>query len=89
MGNLRAPTEAFLHSFVLLLSSKNATNSTDGGAKFVFGQNMSERVLVSWLVASQRFTMNYILVIFFSILFYLFFFYISESPKRRGLKRRK
>ncbi|XP_008432641.1 ran-binding protein 3b isoform X1 [Poecilia reticulata] len=25
--------------------SSNATNSTDGGAKFVFGQNMSERVL--------------------------------------------
>lgn len=28
-------------------SSKNDTNSTDTGAKFVFGQNMSERVLVS------------------------------------------
>ncbi|KAG7466754.1 ran-binding protein 3 isoform X1 [Solea senegalensis] len=26
-------------------SSKNAANSTDSGAKFVFGQNMSERVL--------------------------------------------
>lgn len=29
-------------------SSKNATNNTDSGSKFVFGQNMSERVLVSW-----------------------------------------
>lgn len=28
-------------------SSKNATNSAAGEAKFVFGQNMSERVLVS------------------------------------------
>lgn len=43
---------ALINSFLLFLrcpfSSKNATNSTDSGAKFVFGQNMSERVLVSW-----------------------------------------
>ncbi|XP_072296841.1 ran-binding protein 3b isoform X6 [Eucyclogobius newberryi] len=29
----------------LLPSSKNAANNADGGAKFVFGQNMSDRVL--------------------------------------------
>uniref|UniRef100_A0A673BCD9 Ran-binding protein 3 n=1 Tax=Sphaeramia orbicularis TaxID=375764 RepID=A0A673BCD9_9TELE len=31
--------------FFSFFSSKNATNSADSGAKFVFGQNMSERVL--------------------------------------------
>ncbi|XP_054914256.1 ran-binding protein 3b isoform X3 [Poeciliopsis prolifica] len=37
-------TNYFLQ-YISTPSSKNATNSTDGGAKFVFGQNMSERVL--------------------------------------------
>ncbi|XP_049454902.1 ran-binding protein 3b isoform X7 [Epinephelus fuscoguttatus] len=37
-------TNYFLQ-YISTPSSKNATNSTDSGAKFVFGQNMSERVL--------------------------------------------
>ncbi|XP_015232114.1 ran-binding protein 3b isoform X6 [Cyprinodon tularosa] len=37
-------TNYFLQ-YISTPGSKNATNSTDGGAKFVFGQNMSERVL--------------------------------------------
>ncbi|XP_076004386.1 ran-binding protein 3b isoform X3 [Genypterus blacodes] len=37
-------TNYFLQ-YISTPSSKNATNSTDTGAKFVFGQNMSERVL--------------------------------------------
>ncbi|KAM9719982.1 ran-binding protein 3b isoform 4-T4 [Menidia menidia] len=37
-------TNYFLQ-YISTPSSKNATNSADGGAKFVFGQNMSERVL--------------------------------------------
>ncbi|KAM9322494.1 ran-binding protein 3b isoform 1-T1 [Pholidichthys leucotaenia] len=37
-------TNYFLQ-YISTQSSKNATNSTDSGAKFVFGQNMSERVL--------------------------------------------
>uniref|UniRef100_A0A8D3AUU1 Ran-binding protein 3 n=1 Tax=Scophthalmus maximus TaxID=52904 RepID=A0A8D3AUU1_SCOMX len=37
-------TNYFLQ-YISTPSAKNATNSTDGGAKFVFGQNMSERVL--------------------------------------------
>ncbi|XP_061834803.1 ran-binding protein 3b isoform X1 [Nerophis lumbriciformis] len=51
---LRGEKSCLLHSKNILKqpkamaqnpSSKNATNSTDSGAKFVFGQNMSERVL--------------------------------------------
>ncbi|XP_026169900.1 ran-binding protein 3b isoform X2 [Mastacembelus armatus] len=37
-------TNYFLQ-YISTPSSKNATNNTDSGAKFVFGQNMSERVL--------------------------------------------
>ncbi|XP_051809704.1 ran-binding protein 3b isoform X5 [Acanthochromis polyacanthus] len=37
-------TNYFLQ-YISTPSSKNATNSADSGAKFVFGQNMSERVL--------------------------------------------
>ncbi|XP_037537768.1 ran-binding protein 3b isoform X2 [Nematolebias whitei] len=37
-------TNYFLQ-YISTPSSNNATNSTDSGAKFVFGQNMSERVL--------------------------------------------
>ncbi|KAK7945239.1 hypothetical protein WMY93_000967 [Mugilogobius chulae] len=37
-------TNYFLQ-YISTPSSKNAANSTDGGAKFVFGQNMSDRVL--------------------------------------------
>ncbi|XP_060901250.1 ran-binding protein 3b isoform X4 [Labrus mixtus] len=37
-------TNYFLQ-YISTPSSKNATNSTDSGAKFVFGQNMYERVL--------------------------------------------
>nr|XP_046264829.1 ran-binding protein 3b isoform X3 [Scatophagus argus] len=37
-------TNYFLQ-YISTPSSKNATNSTDSGTKFVFGQNMSERVL--------------------------------------------
>ncbi|XP_063742378.1 ran-binding protein 3b isoform X6 [Eleginops maclovinus] len=37
-------TNYFLQ-YISTPSSKNAANSTDSGAKFVFGQNMSERVL--------------------------------------------
>uniref|UniRef100_A0A3B5AMF2 Ran-binding protein 3 n=1 Tax=Stegastes partitus TaxID=144197 RepID=A0A3B5AMF2_9TELE len=37
-------TNYFLQ-YISTPSSKNATNSAEGGAKFVFGQNMSERVL--------------------------------------------
>uniref|UniRef100_A0A3P8PCK1 Ran-binding protein 3 n=1 Tax=Astatotilapia calliptera TaxID=8154 RepID=A0A3P8PCK1_ASTCA len=37
-------TNYFLQ-YISTTSSKNATNSADSGAKFVFGQNMSERVL--------------------------------------------
>ncbi|XP_054620607.1 ran-binding protein 3b isoform X2 [Dunckerocampus dactyliophorus] len=37
-------TNYFLQ-YISTPSSKKATNSTDSGAKFVFGQNMSERVL--------------------------------------------
>ncbi|XP_034038928.1 ran-binding protein 3b isoform X2 [Thalassophryne amazonica] len=37
-------TNYFLQ-YISTSSSQNATNSTDTGAKFVFGQNMSERVL--------------------------------------------
>ncbi|XP_029309309.1 ran-binding protein 3b isoform X3 [Cottoperca gobio] len=37
-------TNYFLQ-YISTPSLKNATNSTDSGAKFVFGQNMSERVL--------------------------------------------
>ncbi|KAM9844591.1 ran-binding protein 3b isoform 1-T1 [Aulostomus maculatus] len=37
-------TNYFLQ-YISTPSSKNATKSTDSGAKFVFGQNMSERVL--------------------------------------------
>nr|XP_020447160.1 ran-binding protein 3 isoform X2 [Monopterus albus] len=37
-------TNYFLQ-YISTPSSKNATNSTDSGAKFIFGQNMSERVL--------------------------------------------
>uniref|UniRef100_UPI0037E785B5 ran-binding protein 3b isoform X5 n=1 Tax=Semicossyphus pulcher TaxID=241346 RepID=UPI0037E785B5 len=37
-------TNYFLQ-YISTPSSKNAPNSTDSGAKFVFGQNMSERVL--------------------------------------------
>ncbi|XP_071766807.1 ran-binding protein 3b isoform X5 [Centroberyx gerrardi] len=37
-------TNYFLQ-YISTPSSKNATNNTDAGAKFVFGQNMSERVL--------------------------------------------
>ncbi|KAM3604849.1 uncharacterized protein V6R79_016994 [Siganus canaliculatus] len=37
-------TNYFLQ-YISTPSSKNASNSTDSGAKFVFGQNMSERVL--------------------------------------------
>ncbi|XP_034469638.1 ran-binding protein 3b isoform X1 [Hippoglossus hippoglossus] len=37
-------TNYFLQ-YISTPSSKNATNSTDSAAKFVFGQNMSERVL--------------------------------------------
>lgn len=37
-------TNYFLQ-YISTPSSKNTANSTDGGAKFVFGQNMSERVL--------------------------------------------
>ncbi|CAN9502739.1 unnamed protein product [Ophioblennius macclurei] len=37
-------TNYFLQ-YISTPSSKNATNSADGGSKFVFGQNMSERVL--------------------------------------------
>ncbi|KAM4605637.1 ran-binding protein 3b isoform 1-T1 [Polymixia lowei] len=37
-------TNYFLQ-YISTPSSKNATNNTDTGAKFVFGQNMSERVL--------------------------------------------
>lgn len=33
--------------FYLTFSAQNATNDTDKDDKFVFGQNMSERVLVS------------------------------------------
>uniref|UniRef100_A0A673BDV1 Ran-binding protein 3 n=1 Tax=Sphaeramia orbicularis TaxID=375764 RepID=A0A673BDV1_9TELE len=45
------PSKSHIESTSLMLyffsffSSKNATNSADSGAKFVFGQNMSERVL--------------------------------------------
>uniref|UniRef100_A0A665THY5 Ran-binding protein 3 n=1 Tax=Echeneis naucrates TaxID=173247 RepID=A0A665THY5_ECHNA len=43
------PSKSHIESSDLLFpspfSSKNAANSTDSGAKFVFGQNMSERVL--------------------------------------------
>lgn len=45
--SLNAQTEGtnYFLQYIGTPSSKNATNNTDTGAKFVFGQNMSERVL--------------------------------------------
>ncbi|XP_008332795.1 ran-binding protein 3b isoform X2 [Cynoglossus semilaevis] len=43
-GSQLESTNYFLQ-YISTPSSKNATNNADSGAKFVFGQNMSERVL--------------------------------------------
>uniref|UniRef100_A0A4W5KXP6 Ran-binding protein 3 n=1 Tax=Hucho hucho TaxID=62062 RepID=A0A4W5KXP6_9TELE len=44
LASQKEGTNYFLE-YIATPSSKNATNNTDKGAKFVFGQNMSERVL--------------------------------------------
>ncbi|XP_041698417.1 ran-binding protein 3 isoform X2 [Coregonus clupeaformis] len=44
LASQKEGTNYFLE-YISTASSKNATNNTDKGAKFVFGQNMSERVL--------------------------------------------
>ncbi|XP_033838193.1 ran-binding protein 3b isoform X1 [Periophthalmus magnuspinnatus] len=41
----QSETTNYFLQYISTPSSKNAANSTDGGAKFVFGQNMSDRVL--------------------------------------------
>lgn len=41
----QSETTNYFLQYISTPSSKNTTNSTDSGAKFVFGQNMSERVL--------------------------------------------
>ncbi|XP_061696084.1 ran-binding protein 3b isoform X2 [Syngnathoides biaculeatus] len=44
-GDTQAEGTNYFLQYISTPSSHNATNSTDSGAKFVFGQNMSERVL--------------------------------------------
>ncbi|XP_061551129.1 ran-binding protein 3b isoform X2 [Phycodurus eques] len=44
-GDTQAEATNYFLQYISTPSSHNATNSTDSGAKFVFGQNMSERVL--------------------------------------------
>uniref|UniRef100_A0A8C5GJ51 Ran-binding protein 3 n=1 Tax=Gouania willdenowi TaxID=441366 RepID=A0A8C5GJ51_GOUWI len=43
--NSKSEATNYFLQYISTPSSKNATNSEDSGAKFVFGQNMSERVL--------------------------------------------
>uniref|UniRef100_A0A3Q3DQI8 Ran-binding protein 3 n=1 Tax=Hippocampus comes TaxID=109280 RepID=A0A3Q3DQI8_HIPCM len=44
-GDCQSEGTNYFLQYISTPSSNNATNSADGGAKFVFGQNMSERVL--------------------------------------------
>lgn len=50
--------ELCLVNLLLFYSSHNATNSSDKGSKFVFGQNMSERVLVSGSEPQTHFSLT-------------------------------
>ncbi|XP_077379832.1 ran-binding protein 3b [Festucalex cinctus] len=44
-GDCQSEATNYFLQYISTPSSNNATNSADSGAKFVFGQNMSERVL--------------------------------------------